>query len=82
MLQIYVHNVLAVFRHMFHLDGAITIQEYFNNRSDGCCRGDETLGRGKGARPRQSTAKNGGATGMVPWRGEERGVAGEGVQRT
>jgi hypothetical protein len=48
MLQIYVPNVLAVFRHMFHLDGTMTIQECFNNRSDRYCRGDETLGRGKG----------------------------------
>jgi hypothetical protein len=47
MLQIYVPNVLAVFRHMFYLDGAMTIQECFNNRLDECCRGDETLGRGK-----------------------------------
>jgi hypothetical protein len=41
--------------HVFHLDVAITIQECFNSilymlqRLDGCCRGDETLGQGKGA---------------------------------
>jgi hypothetical protein len=40
--------------HVFYLDVAMTIQVYFNSilhmlqRSDGCCRGDKTLGRGKG----------------------------------
>ena len=56
---------------VFHLDVAMTIQICFNiilymlQRSDGCCRGDETLGRRRGA------TEDGGAA------GEGRGAAGE-----
>jgi hypothetical protein len=39
--------------------------------SDGCCRGDETLGRGKGHDREQSAMYDGGAAAMAPQRGEE-----------
>ena len=69
--------------YMFHLDVAMTIQVCFNSilhmlrRSDGCCRGDETLGHGKGRAPRQSAVEDGGTAEMASRRGEERGVTGD-----
>jgi hypothetical protein len=61
--------------HVFHLDVAMTIYVCFKSIlhilqwSDRCCRGDETLGRGKGRR-RQGVADDRGAWGRR--RGEGR----------
>ena len=63
--------------HVFHLNVAMTIQVCFNSILyklqwlDGCCRGDEMLGQGKG-HGRDSAAEDQGAAGMAPRRGEER----------
>ena len=64
----------------FHLDVAMTIEACFKSilhllqRSDGCCRGDETLGREKG-RVRDKAQRRIGAR-----RGEERGGLDEGAK--
>ena len=66
---------------VFYLDVAMTIQVCFKSilhmlqRSDGCCRGDETLGRRRGATEDRGAAGDG-----VMVRGEERGGLDEGAQ--
>ena len=81
----YVPNVSTVFRrifHVFHLDVVMTIQVCFNSIlhmlqwSDRCCRGDETLRRGRDATEIEHGGRQG-VTRMAPRRGEERGVAGK-----
>ena len=57
--------------HVFNLDVTITIQVCFNSilhmlqRSNGCCRGDDTLGQGKGV---AETARGGGRGARRGWR--------------
>jgi hypothetical protein len=79
----------SCFRRMFHvchLDVAMTIQICFNSimhmlqRSNGCCRGDETLERGKGHGRDRARRKTGARQG---WRhGEGRNTAWLGKERS
>jgi hypothetical protein len=71
--------------HVFHLDVAMTIQICFNmccklQQSDGCCRGDGTLGQGKGRGRDKARRRTGARRGWrydeersVAWREKERG---------